>query len=98
MTAGVQASQPQSAPLNGIPATWQHDEGAFAQCGDCGRYTLNPEALTVATHTCECGSRTGWCGSFKRPGPNAKWSGKTPDGVLVVDGETICRDTPEAPE
>jgi hypothetical protein len=71
------------APLNGIAATWQHDEGAYAQCGDCGRYTLNPRALRVSTHACECGSATGWSGSFKRPGPDAKWSGKAPDGVGV---------------
>jgi hypothetical protein len=69
-----------SHALNGIAATWEHDEGAYARCGDCGRYTLNPKALRVATHACECGSTTGWCGSFTKPGPDAKWSGGAPDG------------------
>lgn len=73
--------EPYTCALNGIPATWQHDEGAYAQCGDCGRYTLNPRGLREATHRCECGSTTGWSGSFTKPGPDAKWSGKAPDGV-----------------
>lgn len=66
------------APLNGIPATWTHDEGAYAQCGECGRYTANPLALGARPWHCECGSKDGWCGSFKRPGPDAKWSGIAP--------------------
>lgn len=83
--------EPYTCALNGIPATWQHDEGAYAQCGDCGRYTLNPRALRVSTHRCECGSTTGWSGSFKKPGPDAKWSGEAPDGVSGAHAETFSR-------
>ena len=61
--------------LNGIPATMFHDEGAYAQCGDCQRYTLNPKALTDKPPPCECGSKTGWSGSFVRPRWDAAWSG-----------------------
>jgi hypothetical protein len=75
--AGVTEVQP-ARPLNGIPATWQHGEGAYAQCGDCGRYTLDPAALRIRAHLCECGSASGWSGSFKKPGPDAKWSGTAP--------------------
>lgn len=64
-----------NATLNGIPRTWAHDEGAFAQCGECGRYTLDPRALSGKAPACECGSVHGWSGSFKRPGSDAKWSG-----------------------
>lgn len=75
---------PAPLPLNGIPATWSHDEGAYAQCGDCGRYTLDPTALCArGMPTCECGSTSGWSGSFKRPGPEAKWSGRT-SGVTAA--------------
>jgi hypothetical protein len=76
-TDGVTEVQP-ARPLNGIPATWQHGEGAYAQCGDCGRYTLDPAALRIRAHLCECGSASGWSGSFKKPGPDAKWSGTAP--------------------
>lgn len=62
-------------PLNGIAATMHHDEGAYAQCGECGRYTLDPFCLSAKPRPCECGSVHGWSGSFKRPGPDAKWSG-----------------------
>lgn len=78
--------EPYSCALNGIAATWEHDEGAYARCGDCGRYTLDPKALRVATHRCECGSRTGWSGSFTKPGPDAKWSGRTPGAGEVPHG------------
>lgn len=75
----------QQLPLNGIPSTWAHDEGAYAQCGDCGRYTLDPTALCDSgMPTCACGSTTGWSGSFKKPGPDAKWSGTAPLGVGEV--------------
>jgi hypothetical protein len=69
--------------LNGIPATLQHDEGAFAQCGDCRRYTLDPYALTDRPPQCECGSKHGWSGSFKRPGADARWSGAAPPSAAV---------------
>lgn len=62
-------------PVNGIPATWFHGEGAYAQCGYCKRYTLDPAALGDRQPTCECGERYGWSGSFKPPGPTAQWAG-----------------------
>lgn len=64
-----------TAPRNGIRATMLHDEGAYARCSDCGRYTLNPKALTDRPQPCECGSTTAWSGSFKVPGNDAKWAG-----------------------
>jgi hypothetical protein len=65
-------------PLNGIPATHRHDEGAIARCSYCGRYSLDPATLSDRQPFCECGKQHGWCGSFKRPSPDAKWSGKAP--------------------
>lgn len=66
---------PPAAPVNGIPATWFHGEGAYAQCGYCKRYTLDPKALSDRQPTCECGEKHGWSGSFQPPGPTAQWSG-----------------------
>lgn len=62
-------------PVNGIPATWFHGEGAYAQCGYCKRYTLDPKALSDRQPACECGEKHGWSGSFKPPGPTAQWAG-----------------------
>ena len=67
-----------SAPVNGIKATWFHDEGAYARCGKCGRYTLDPSALGDRQPTCACGERHYWSGSFKVPGPDAQWFGPRP--------------------
>lgn len=64
-----------------LPATMFHDAGAIAQCFYCRRYTLDPKALSDRQPTCECGKKEGWSGSFKPPGPDAKWSGKAPAGV-----------------
>ena len=62
-------------PLNGIPATWFHGEGAYAQCSYCNRYTLDPKALSDSQPACECGEKHGWSGSFKPPSPTAQWAG-----------------------
>jgi hypothetical protein len=67
-----------------IPATWQHDAGAYAQCSFCLRYTRNPKALSHACLLCDCGSAEGWSGSFKKPGPDARWL--TADGVQASAG------------
>lgn len=67
-----------SGPLNGIPATMTHGEGAIARCSYCRRYTLNPHALGDRQPVCDCGERHGWSGSFVRPGPDAQWSGERP--------------------
>jgi hypothetical protein len=79
--ATQQAAKAETAEqaLNGIPATMRHDEGAIARCSYCGRYSLDPATLLDRQPTCECGKQHGWSGSFKRPGPDAKWNGKAPD-------------------
>jgi hypothetical protein len=60
-------------PAPSIPATWQHDAGAYARCSFCLRYTRNPKALSHSSFLCDCGSAEGWSGSFKPPGPDARW-------------------------
>ena len=60
---GIVAPRP---PVNGIAATWWHDEGAIARCHYCRRYTLNPKALSDRPPACECGEKHGWSGSFAR--------------------------------
>ncbi|WP_180541403.1 hypothetical protein, partial [Nevskia soli] len=65
-------------PLNGIPATYEHDEGAMARCSYCDRYSLDPKTLRDDELKCDCGRKHGWSGSFKKPGPDAEWSGTSP--------------------
>lgn len=72
-----------AAPLNGIAATLQHDEGAIACCFYCGRYSLDPATLGDRQPVCECGKKHGWSGSFVKPGPDARWSGKVPSTAPV---------------
>lgn len=67
-----------AVPVNGIAADWFHDEGAIARCSYCSRYSLDPRTLSDRQPVCECGERHGWSGSFKKPGPDAKWSGRAP--------------------
>jgi hypothetical protein len=61
-----------------IPETLAHGAGAYARCSFCGRYTANPCALSSGSvqqrAACDCEKPGGWCGSFKPPGPDAKWS------------------------
>jgi hypothetical protein len=87
------------APLNGIAANWYHGEGAIARCSYCARYSLDPKTLGEDRYqpVCECGQKHGWSGSFKKPGPDAKWSGRSPAGVAgmrsplrKVDGKPHC--------
>ncbi|WP_304308109.1 hypothetical protein [Pseudacidovorax intermedius] len=73
-------------PLNGIPSTWFHDEGARAQCGECGRYTLDRSALSARRPRCACGSTHGWSGSFLPPGPEAQWHVSPPPDI-----EKLCQ-------
>ncbi|WP_244124943.1 hypothetical protein [Burkholderia gladioli] len=73
-----------AAPLNGIPATRQHDEGAIARCSYCGRYSIDPKTLGDRQPKCECGEKYGWSGSFERPGPNAKWSDAAPASMTAT--------------
>lgn len=68
----------EAAPINGIPATYSHEEGAIARCSYCGRYSLDPKTLSDRQPMCDCGEKHGWSGSFERPGVDAKWSGATP--------------------
>lgn len=75
-----QAVEPVAVPVNGIHATSRHDEGAIARCSPCGRYSLDPYTLgdQHKQPVCDCGEKHGWCGSFKKPTADAKWSGKSP--------------------
>jgi len=56
---------------------------AIARCSYCGRYSLDRKTLGEDRYqpVCECGEKHGWSGSFKKPGQDAKWSGKAPAGV-----------------
>ncbi|MBD8531515.1 MULTISPECIES: hypothetical protein [unclassified Massilia] len=77
-------------PLNSIPATMRHDEGAIACCAYCGRYSLDPATLSSRQPLCECGKQHGWSGSFKKPGPDARWSGKGPASPMAsADAATV---------
>ena len=79
--AELRASWGAAGPINGIPATFRHDEGAIARCSYCGRYTLDRKALSDRQPVCECGKQNGWSGGFVKPGPDAKWNGKAPQQV-----------------
>lgn len=71
-----------------IEASGQHDEGAYARCAYCGRYTANAFALVdtrseslleraeslMERARCDCGEVDGWSGSFEPPGEDARWS------------------------
>jgi hypothetical protein len=85
--AELRASYAAKGPLNGIPATWRHGEGAIARCSYCGRYSLDPATLGPDSRqpVCECGKQHGWSGSFVKPGPDAKWSGHAPAPMVAVD-------------
>lgn len=63
-------------PVRGahIKATIFHDAGAYAECGACGRYSDDPKTLSDRQPACDCGKQHYWSGSFKPPGPDAKWS------------------------
>lgn len=76
--AASPVEQPAAAPMNGIPASLRHDEGAIARCSYCGRYSLDPKTLSDRQPKCDCGEKHGWSGSFKKPAPDAKWSGEAP--------------------
>lgn len=90
----LRASWHVAGPLNGIPATFRHDEGAIARCSYCGRYSLDLAALGPDSKqpVCECGKQHGWSGSFVKPGLDARWSGKAP----AVSQQTATS-TPAAP-
>ncbi|WP_434663539.1 hypothetical protein P5W99_24590 [Paraburkholderia sp. A3BS-1L] len=83
--AAAPSERPDVKPLNGIPATLQHDEGAIARCSYRGRYSLDPKTLSDRQPKCDCGERYGWRGSFKKPDHDAKWSGSAPQAAQPVD-------------
>lgn len=76
--AGEPVGAADTKPLNGIPATLSHDEGAISRCSYCGRYSLDRETLSDRQPKCDCGEQHGWSGSFLAPGHDAKWSGTAP--------------------
>lgn len=52
-----------------------HDAGAIAKCSYCGRYTDDRRVFTDGKQPqCDCGKSAGWCGSFKPPTEESKWS------------------------
>lgn len=83
---------------NGIAATHRHDAGAYARCSYCGRYSLSPSALAEDRYQpmCDCGKQHGWCGSFKRPDANAKWSGAAPAAQTSSASEDADTQSPVA--
>lgn len=83
-------------PTNGIPATLTHDEGSIARCSYCGRYSLDPKTLSDRQPKCECGEKHGWSGSFKKPGPDAKWSGAAP--AIAEQAAPQAAETPKLPQ
>jgi hypothetical protein len=85
------AGQAAAGPINGIQATHRHDEGAIACCSYCGRYSLDPKTLSDRQPVCDCGKQRGWSGSFRRPGPDAKWSGAAP--TVAAAGPVASIDT-----
>ena len=56
-----------------IKRSHMHDAGAYGRCSYCGRYSDNPNILSHKT-PCDCGKIKGWCGSFKKPVKESKWS------------------------
>lgn len=72
--------------MSSIRATLAHDDGARAQCSECGRYTLDRSALSSRRPRCACGSTHGWSGSFKPPGPDAQWHVSPPPDI-----EQLCQ-------
>jgi hypothetical protein len=78
MKAALAQPQGEIAPK----ANMFHDAGAIAQCHYCKRYTLDRKALESRQPVCSCGKNTGWCGSFKAPGPDAAWHGPAPAAIL----------------
>lgn len=88
IAARAASPQAKEAPMNGIAATLRHDEGAIARCSYCGRYSLDPKTLSDRQPKCECGEKHGWSGSFKKPGPDAKWSGEAPQATATQPVQT----------
>jgi hypothetical protein len=86
----------EAAPLNGIPATLRHGEGAIARCSYCKRYSLDPATLSDRQPVCDCGKQHGWSGSFVRPDADSRWSGKAPAASPSVPSVAQSIDTPQA--
>jgi len=59
-----------------IKRTYDHDEGAYARCSYCGRYSDDPKSLQHKL-VCDCGKETGWCGSFMKPTKDSVWNTDT---------------------
>jgi hypothetical protein len=62
-----------------IHSTDFHDGGAIACCSFCGRYSDDSRSLSADTFPCDCGRSGGWCGSFKTPTEESKWSDLKPE-------------------
>jgi hypothetical protein len=67
-----------------IPATLEHDAGAIARCSYCGRYTDDKSVLRINWTQCSCGKTHGWCGSFRPPTEESKWSAHNCEGAGMI--------------
>ncbi len=56
-----------------IQGNSQHDDGAYACCSFCNRYSDDPRALAHEIY-CDCGIANGWSGSFAQPTDESRWS------------------------
>lgn len=57
-----------------IQPSLTHDEGAYAQCCYCHRYSDQAAANLSPRYQCDCGRNDGWTGSFKKPTHRSRWS------------------------
>ena len=71
-----------------IKKSARHDAGAYAQCFYCERYTEDHRSLLIKTFMCDCGKSDGWCGSFKPPTEDSKWSEARPEDKPAAP---VCR-------
>jgi len=55
-----------------IPASHRHDAGAYGRCSFCGRYSDNPQCLSL-DFRCDCGKKNHFSGSFVSPDKNSLW-------------------------
>ena len=72
-----------------IHSTDFHDGGAIACCSFCGRYSDDSRSLSADTFPCDCGRSGGWCGSFKTPTEESKWSDLKPGDPIALCNEGI---------
>ena len=80
----------------GVKATPFHDAGAYGRCSYCGRYSNDPNTLSKDGFPCDCGKTRGWCGSFKSPTSESKWSKALPEQEAPNDQKRTNESQPSA--